>query len=110
MQIDYLIILIIMTILGSIASLFLKRASGGSSILAIACNPNLYVGGVLYILSAVLNIYLLRFLDYTVVLPLTSLTYVWTIIIAYFVFKEKVNMLKIAGLCLIFIGGVILVR
>ena len=50
------ICLILMTFMGSIASLFLKRASGSDGIKSMLLNPNLYIGGMLYLLSAVLNI------------------------------------------------------
>ncbi len=99
--------LIIMTLMGSIASLFLKRASGSDGLKSLLVNPNLYIGGMLYLFSAVLNIWILRFLDYSVVLPLTSLTYVWTMIVSYLVLKEKITGRKIAGVLLILVGAVI---
>ena len=68
--------LLVMTLVGSVASLFLKRASGEAGIIAMLKNINLYVGGFLYLLSAVINIWVLKWLDYSVVLPLTSLTYI----------------------------------
>ena len=101
------ICLILMTFMGSIASLFLKRASGSDGIKNMLLNPNLYIGGMLYLLSAVLNIWILRFLDYSVVLPLTSLTYVWTMIISYLVLKEKITFKKIAGVLLVLVGAII---
>ena len=73
-MIVYFICLLIMTVLGSVASLFLKKASGTDGILAMIKNVNLYIGGFLYLASAILNIWLLRYLEYSVVLPLTSLT------------------------------------
>ena len=82
--------LLIMTMMGSVASLFLKRASGSDGVKALLFNPNLYVGGFLYLGSAVLNIILLRYLDYSVVLPLTSLTYIWTMVLSYFVLRENI--------------------
>lgn len=105
-MIIYFILLIIMTLLGSIASLFLKKASGASGLLAIIKNPNLYLGAFLYLASAVLNIYILRYLDYSVVLPLTSLTYIWTMILSYMILKEKITNKKIFGVILILIGAV----
>ena len=41
----YYVILIIMTAIGSIASLFLKKASGNENFLKMLFNLNLYVGG-----------------------------------------------------------------
>ncbi|BBK78195.1 EamA family transporter [Clostridium butyricum] len=100
----YYILLIIMTLMGAIASLFLKKASGFKSLKQLVFNINLYLGGILYVLSAVINIYILRFLDYSLVLPLTSITYIWTMIISYCVFKEKITIKKMFGLMLVIIG------
>lgn len=99
--------LFIMTLMGSVASLFLKRASGSDGIRTLIFNPNLYVGGFLYLASAVLNIWVLRHLDYSVVLPLTSLTYVWTMVLSYAVLKEKITVRKIAGVLLILAGAIL---
>ena len=98
--------LLIMTLMGSVASLFLKKASSSDGVKTLLFNPNLYVGGFLYLGSAVLNIILLRYLDYSVVLPLTSLTYVWTMILSHIILKENITVRKIAGVFLITIGAV----
>lgn len=79
---------------GSVASLFLKKASGTEGLLALIKNPYLYIGGDLYLFSAVLNIWILRVLEYSVVLPLTSLTYIWTMVLSYFILKEKITKKK----------------
>lgn len=101
------VMLLIMTVMGSVASLFLKKASGGDGIVSLLKNVNLYIGGFLYVGSAVLNIILLRYLDYSVVLPLTSLTYIWTMIISHLVLKEKISVKKITGVALILVGAVL---
>ena len=105
-MIVFFIILIIMTLIGSVASLFLKKASGADGILALIKNVNLYIGGLLYLASAVLNIWILRYLDYSVVLPLTSLTYVWTMVLSYLILKEKISKKKICGVILILVGAI----
>lgn len=105
-MIIYYILLIIMTMLGSVASLFLKKASGDTSIFEMIKNKNLYIGGGLYFSSAVLNIWVLRYLDYSVVLPLTSFTYIWTMVLAYIILKEKITAKKITGIMLILIGAI----
>ena len=102
----YFIILLIMTFFGSVASLFLKKASGTEGLLALIKNPYLYIGGGLYLFSAVLNIWILRDLDYSVVLPLTSLTYIWTMVLSYLILKEKITKKKIGGVILILIGAI----
>ena len=103
----YFLCLLVMTLLGSVASLFLKKASGRDGIFAMIKNINLYIGGFLYLASAVMNIWILRYLDYSVVLPLTSLTYIWTMILSYFILKEKISKKKIVGVLLILIGAVL---
>ncbi len=102
----YFIILIFMTLCGAIASLFLKRASGTEGVLKMFLNINLYIGGGLYLISAILNVYILRYLDYSVVLPLTSITYIWTMVLSYMILKEKITVKKIVGVVLILIGAV----
>ncbi|RGT58145.1 multidrug transporter [Solobacterium moorei] len=97
-----------MTMFGSVASLFLKKASGSNGLINMLKNINLYIGGFLYVSSAVLNIWLLKILDYSVILPLTSLTYIWTMFLSYFILKEKITVKKIVGVCLILIGAIMI--
>ena len=102
----YYAILVFMTLCGAVASLFFKRASGTEDILKMFLNINLYIGGGLYLISAVLNVYILRYLDYSVVLPLTSITYIWTMVLSYMILKEKITMKKMAGVALILVGAI----
>lgn len=105
-MIIYLFSLLVMTLLGSVASLFLKRASVAEGIILMVRDKNLYIGGFLYFASAILNIWILRYLDYSVVLPLTSFTYVWTMILSYLILKEKITRKKVGGVVLILLGAV----
>lgn len=99
--------IIIMTILGAFAGLFLKKSSSARNIKEILLCLNLYIGGILYLISAFINIYVLKILDYSVVLPLTSITYIWTMIISHIYLKENINSKKIIGVILIFLGAII---
>lgn len=103
----YYALIIAMTFLGATASLFLKKASDSSGIKQLILNKYLYIGGMIYVLSAGINIFILRYLNYSVVLPLTSITYIWTMIFSYFFLKERINIKKIAGVGLIIIGAVL---
>ena len=103
-----IITLIIMTCMGAVASLFLKRASASHGLLQLIKNKNLYIGGLLYFGSSLLNILILQHLDYSVVLPMTSLTYVWTLIISSFALREPITKQKIAGVVLIVLGAIII--
>ena len=102
----YFVLLVLMAFLGAVASLFLKKASAIGGIVGMLKNINIYIGGSLYLASAVLNIILLRVLDYSVVLPLTSITYIWTMVLSYLILKEKINIKKIIGVFMIIIGAI----
>ncbi|WP_312832213.1 EamA family transporter [Sedimentibacter saalensis] len=102
----YYIYLIIMTFLGSLASYYLKKASNSNELRNLITNRLLYIGGGLYFLSALINIYILRYLDYSVVLPLTSITYIWTIVIAHYKLNEKITKKKVIGTLIIIIGAI----
>lgn len=101
----YIFFFFLMTLLGSIASLFLKKAAKSAGIFALLKNPHLYAGIFLYITAALLTIYVLRFFDYSIVMPCTSLTYAWTMIIAKLFLHEDITKRKKYGLALIIAGA-----
>lgn len=84
-------LLIAMTLCGAI---------GGAGLKAYASSRKLrYVllGLGFYGMGALLNIVLLKYLPLTVVLPANALTYVWTLLIAKWAFKETVGPLRWIG-------------
>jgi drug/metabolite transporter (DMT)-like permease len=97
-----------MTVLGSAAAMFLKKASKTEGMKKLIKNRNLYIGGGLYLISAFINIYVLRYLDYSIVLPLTSITYIWTMVLSFFVLREKITIRKAIGVIGIVIGAVLI--
>ncbi len=110
-------LILAMTVMGSVASLFLKEASGslkGDNIVQIFLNlmknSSLYLGAFLYVAAALLNIYVLGVMDYSRVLPLTAFTYVWTMFFARIRLKEPFSVRKIVGVCLVVLGAVLVSR
>ncbi|ALS00450.1 multidrug transporter [Enterococcus silesiacus] len=102
-----LTILVITTFSGSAGALALKKGMNDLprlSLKLVLTNGWIYLGSFLYILSAITNIVLLKFLDYSIAFPMTSLTYVWTVIISYFIFKEKLSIRKVLAVILIIVG------
>ena len=96
-----------MTLLAAFGSYFLKLAAGkADSIAQILLRPELYLGGGLYVGSAVLNYALLKVLPYSLVVPVGSLCYVWAILIAHFLLHENIGRVKVLGLCLVVVGVV----
>lgn len=103
------VVILIMTFLGALASVFFKKISVIKSIKGILMSRYLYYGCSLYFIASILNIYILKFINYSKLLPLTSFTYIWTMILSFFIFNEKINKLKIAGLFFILIGSILIV-
>lgn len=102
-------LLVAMTLIGAFASLALKKGCVNLSIKTIYKNLWIYIGGLLYLSTAFINIILLKYLDYTVVLPFTSLTYVWSAIFAFVFLKEKIFAKQMLGLAMIVCGSFLLV-
>ena len=94
--------------MASFASLFLKKSTNGGTILSIIKNKNLYIGGFLYIIAVLFNIWLLKRMSYFVVVPLGSICYIWTMFIAGIFLKEKIGIRKIIGVLMI-LSGVVLI-
>lgn len=94
-----------MTYFGSQASVFLKKASSKKKWKDSICSSYLYLGALFYLVCAILNIWVLRYLDYSKMLPLTSITYIWTLILSYLIFKENISYRKVIGIIAIFFGA-----
>ena len=99
--------LVVMSLTAAAASLFLKKASSaGSGLTKLLMDKNLYVGGFLYVAAALLNVYILRYLDYSVVMPMGSVTYIWTMLLSFFFLGEKISKEKVVGVICIIAGAV----
>lgn len=100
--------LLVMTMLGALASWMLKLAAGAESLGALVRDWHAWAGAFGYGLAALLNIWVLRHADLSVVLPLTSLTYVWTLILGRWALGEQLGPRKVGGVALI-VAGVALI-
>lgn len=94
------------TLLGAFGGFFFKKSTKSTSVFGIIKSPFLYLGAGFYVLGAVLNIIVLKYLPYSVVLPITSITYMWTLILSLFLLKERITKLKVSGVALIIIGSI----
>ncbi len=105
------LMIFVMTVSGTFGALFFKRAisrQAGVNIIKLALTPSLYIGGLFYVLGASTNIILLRFMDYSVIYPMTSLTYIWTLIVSYLMLGEKITRDKLFAIFFIVAGVVVL--
>jgi len=111
--------LLLMSILTSVGGQFflkmgalkLGRVNIGNTvthILSIATTPELITGLACYGFGALAYILLLTRVNLSIAGPSVSLVYVFSVLLAYFIFKEPIPVTRLVGLSLI-ISGVILV-
>lgn len=103
-----ILLLLVITWFGSFASFSLKKASGGNGLFGLLKDKYFWLGGILYGSAALLNILALRFIDFSLFLPLTSITYIWTMIISVVFLHEKLSFRKIGGVLLILVGAILI--
>ena len=100
-----------MTLVGAAGAFFLKggmdRVDGLASLFK---NPRIYLGGCFYLIGAVLNILLLHRLPYSVLYPMTAITYVWSMALSAAFLGERLTKQKLMGMALILAGVLILSR
>ena len=107
MRIEVILYIIIATWIGAFGALFLKKGSHFKLKDAYKNYP-LILGLLLYGLSSILFIYILRFGELSIIYPLTSLSYVWVIILSIWLLKEKITKLKWLGIIFIILGVILL--
>lgn len=104
-----IIIVIFSSMLGAIGAFFLKKGSALKGI-KLFLNRNTIFGIVIYGVAAIGIIIALKFGDVSVLTPLTSTTYVWSLIMGNLFLNEKINKYKLIGIGLIVIGAFFVVR
>ena len=105
------ILVVIMTFVGSCGAYFFKKsADRADSVIGLFRTPVFYLGGTLYVVSALMNVVLLRYMDYTVLYPMTALTYIWSLLISKKFLGERITEKKVFGIISICIGVVLLTR
>ena len=100
-----ILLVFVASIIGSFGAVLLKRGSAllDGSILAFL-NSSLISGVALYLGSSVLYAWGIKGGPLSVLYPMVSLGYIWTLLWARLFFKEPFTGNKIAGLALILLG------
>ncbi len=96
--------------IGSFGAVFLKSGAERLQfrLKALMCNWRLAVGVALFLFSSFFFVLGLRKGELTILYPMVSLGYVWTLLWARLFFKEAFTRYKFAGLALILLGIVVL--
>ena len=102
------ITILVITVLGAFGSFYFKIAALRSkSLVGTILMKELYIGGVLYLVSILLYILALKDTPLSILLPQTALTYVWSMTLSFTILKEKISRYKIIGAGLILLGSII---
>ena len=104
-ELELVMLVIFATLIGSVGSLYLKKASNqfNFSFKGIF-NFKLIFGIFMYFLATIIFIVALRKGNLNVLYPITSLSYIWVALLSVKFLKEKMNSFKIGGVFLIILG------
>jgi len=100
-----MVLVVVASFIGSFGAVFLK--SGSERLrkgLRHVVNPRVALGVAMYLLSTVFFIAALRNGELTVLYPLVSLGYVWTMLWSRIFFGEPFSRFKFVGLAMILLG------
>ena len=100
------------------AQLFLKNGARAldfsqtawNVFLSMLCNINIWIGGAIFIVSFLLWLYLLNQFELSFLYPFGSLSFVLAAVGGWLIFGEDLNMCRICGILLVFIGVVFIAK
>ncbi|MCL2443026.1 MAG: EamA family transporter [Treponema sp.] len=99
-------LIILSTIFVSFASFFIKLSTGKKTLISIITSKLLYLGFLFYLTANLITIWILKEVDYSIVVPLGCFCFIWSMFLARFFLKEKIGIVKIIGILFI-LGGVV---
>ncbi|MEZ5812882.1 MAG: transporter [Rhizobiaceae bacterium] len=79
-------------------------------ILQIVFSPWIFAGLAVFVISMASHLYVLSKVELSFAYPFLSLAYVAVAVFAYFVFREDLNALRIAGIAFICVGTVLIAQ
>ena len=112
-------VLLISTMVAALAQFLFKLGvsnidTAGKNVVQIvkAGITNIYVwGGVLgYAANLSLWLYVLAHLELSKAYPMTSLAYIFTLLLGFFFFHEQITPVKLAGILFVIVGVILLTR
>ncbi|MBI4874347.1 MAG: EamA family transporter [Acidobacteria bacterium] len=102
-------LVLVASFIGSFGAVFLKSGADRTRcVRTLVVNPRLVLGVSLFLLSTVFYLLGIRHGELSVLYPMVSLGYVWTLLWSRLFFKEPFTRDKFAGLGLILLGIVLL--
>ncbi|MCM1988545.1 EamA family transporter [Oceanirhabdus seepicola] len=107
----FYMLIIINTLLGAIGGLLIKisssKESSRNSFIKWIFSKEFIVGTLFYVLAIIMNIILLKYIQYIVFIACLSLTYVWTLFLSNIFLKERITQKKLLAISLIILGTIV---
>ena len=105
-----MLLVVAASVIGSFGAVFLKFGAINLelTIMGMARNWRLMAGIALYLLSSVFFMAGIKNGELTILYPMVSLGYIWTMIWSRIVFKEPITQFKVMGLAMIIAGIAVL--
>ncbi len=100
-----LLFILVSSIFGAFSTLCFKM---GSAFRISIKNNKLIYALILSVFSFTFYIYALKQAPLTFIYLTASISYIWAIVLAKTILKEKINRQKIAGMCFIFAGIILM--
>jgi drug/metabolite transporter (DMT)-like permease len=100
-----ILLVIISTLIIASAQFFIKKGANlaGNTLISYV-NLWIILGIIIYVLATILFVIGLKFGNLSTLYPILGLSYIWVILISYFIFKEFITTLDLLGIILIIIG------
>ncbi len=107
-----ILLIVLATIVAAVGSVLLKIGAGKlkKSLTAIIKNWQVLLGFCFYGTGSIMFVPALRGGDLSVLFPITSLTYIWTVLLSKKVLNETINSWKWIGIALIMVGVILIAR
>lgn len=96
-----ILLMLLSSLFVCLGQLFWKLSSNGNLIYLI-------IGFALYGIGALIMLYAYKFGSLSVLQPILSANYIFTILLAYIVLKENLNLSKLIGIFIITIGVILI--
>ena len=107
----FYMLIIINTLLGAIGGLLIKLSSSkersSNSFIEWIFSKEFILGTLFYVIAIIMNIVLLKYIQYIVFIACLSLTYVWTLFLSNIFLKEKITLKKLLAISLIILGTIV---
>ena len=103
-QLSAIFLVIFVTFFTSIGQVFLKNGLGHVNNLSSILNFSLFFGLLLYEIGFIITLFALRKGELSILSPLMALSYIWVILLAFFIFSESITLIKILGISFILLG------